>query len=114
MNLLDTDALIEILKKKKHGAGIISSVTLIEILRRIETKKRPKVKQPLEESFNLLSIDNKTVESYCTLYHKLKEEGASLPEADLLIAATAIAYNLPLETKNEHFQRLKPLGLKLK
>jgi tRNA(fMet)-specific endonuclease VapC len=114
MNLLDTDALIEMLKKKKHGAGIISSVTLIEILRGIETKKRPRVKQLLEESFNLLSIDNKTVETYCTLYHKLKEEGASLQDADLLIAATAVAYNLPLETKDEHFQRLKPLGLKLK
>jgi tRNA(fMet)-specific endonuclease VapC len=114
MNLLDTDVLIEMLKKKKHGLGITSSVTLIEILRGIETKKRPRVKQLLEESFNLLSIDNKTIETYCTLYHKLKEEGASLPDADLLIAATAIAYNLPLETKDEHFQRLKPLGLKLK
>ena len=113
MNLLDTDVLIEMLKEKKHGAGIISSVTLIEILRGLETKKRPKVKQLLEESFNLLRIDNKTMETYCTLYHKLKEEGASLPDADLLIAATAIAYNLPLETKDEHFQRLKPLGLKL-
>jgi len=114
MNLLDTDVLIEMLKEKKHGAGIISSVTLIEILRGLETKKRPKVKQLLEESFNLLRIDNKTMETYCTLYHRLKEEGASLPDADLLIAATAIAHNLPLETKDEHFQRLKPLGLKLK
>ena len=114
MNLLDTDVLIEMLKEKKHGAGIISSITLIEILRGLETKKRPKVKQLLEESFNLLRIDNKTIETYCTLYHKLKEEGASLPDADLLIAATAIAYNLTLETKGEHFQRLTPLGLKLK
>jgi hypothetical protein len=31
-----------------------------------------------------------------------------IPDADLLIAATAIAYNVALETKDEHFQRLKP------
>ena len=113
MNLLDTDIIIEMLKRKKHGAGIISPITLIEILRGIEAKKRPKVKELLEESFNLLNIDNKTIETYCTLYDKLKEEGMLLPDADLLIAATAIAYNLKLETKDEHFQRLKPIGLKV-
>jgi predicted nucleic acid-binding protein len=113
MNLLDTGTILEMIKKKKHGAGVISPITLIEILRGIETKKRPKVKELLEESFNLLNIDNKTIETYCTLYHKLKDEGILIPDADLLIAATAITYNLTLETKDEHFQRLKPLGLKL-
>jgi tRNA(fMet)-specific endonuclease VapC len=113
MNLLDTDVIIEMLKKKKHGAGVISVITLIEMLRGIETKKRPKVKELLEESFNPLNIDNKTIETYCTLHHKLREEGVLIPDADLLIAATAITYSLTLETKDEHFQRLKPLGLKL-
>jgi predicted nucleic acid-binding protein len=113
MSLLDTGIIIEMIKEKKHGAGVISFVTLIEILRGIETKKRPKVKELLEESFNLLNIDNKTIETYCTLYDKLKKEGILIPDADLLVAATAIAYNLALETKDEHFQRLKPLGLKL-
>ena len=114
MNLLDTDIIIETLQKKEYITGAISPITLIEILRGIETKKRPKVKKLLEESFSLLNIDNKIIESYCTIHHKLKEEGTPLPDADLLIAATAIAHNLPLETKDEHFQRLKPLGLKLK
>ena len=31
-----------------------------------------------------------------------------------LIAALAISHNLTLETNDEHFQRLKPLGLKTK
>jgi predicted nucleic acid-binding protein len=113
MNLLDTGIIVEMIKEKKHEAGVISPITLIEILRGIETKKRPKVKELLEESFNLVNIDNKTIETYCTLYHKLREEGILIPDADLLIAATAITYNLTLETKDEHFQRLKPLGLKL-
>ena len=36
-----------------------------------------------------------------------------MPDADLLIAATAIAHDLTLETKDAHFVRLKSLGLKL-
>lgn len=113
MNLLDTDTLIEMVKTKKHRAGAISPITLIEILRGIETTKRPNIKELLEESFTLLNIDNKTIETYCTLYQKLRFDGSLIPDADLLIAATAIAHNLALETKDQHFQRLKPLGLQL-
>lgn len=36
-----------------------------------------------------------------------------LPDADLLIAATAIAHDLILETKDAHFLRLKSFGLRL-
>ena len=113
MNLLDTDIIIEMIKEKKHRTGVVSPITLIEILRGIETEKRPKIKELLEQSFELLNIDNKIIETYCKLYRKLKGDGTALPDADLLIAASAIAYNLPLETKDAHFQRLKPMGLTL-
>jgi predicted nucleic acid-binding protein len=114
MSLLDTGVIIEMLKEKKHKPGFVSPIILIEILRGIEDKKRTRAKELLEESFGLLNIDNKTIETYCELYCKLKSKGVSLPDADLLIAATAIAYNLPLESKDDHFQRLKALGLILK
>jgi len=113
MHLLDTDTLIEMIKTKNHQPGAISPITLIETLRGIETKKRPNIKELLTESFTLLNIDNKTIETYCTLYQKLRAEGSLIPDADLLIAATAIAHNLALETKDQHFQRLKSLGLQL-
>jgi tRNA(fMet)-specific endonuclease VapC len=113
MNLLDTGTILQMIKEKKHTAGFISIITLIEMLRGIEAKKRPKVEELLEETFKLLNIDNKTVETYCTLHQKLREEGTLIPDADLLIAAAAITHDLTLETKDEHFQRLKPLGLRL-
>jgi predicted nucleic acid-binding protein len=113
MSLLDTDVIIEMIKEKKYSQGAVSPITIIEVLRGIEANKRPRVKQLLEESFSLLNIDNSIIETYCSIYRKLKKEGASLPDADLLIAATAIAHNLTLETKDIHFQRLRPLGLKL-
>ena len=100
------------LKKQTHKSGIISPITLIEILRGIEPKKRPMAKELLEESFAVLNLDNRIIEAYCILYDKLRV-GNLIPDADLLIAATAVAYNLPLETKDDHFHRLKPLGFNL-
>jgi hypothetical protein len=60
------------------------------------------------------ALDNKVTEAYCHLYQKLRDEGASIPDADLLIAATAISAETTLESRDEHFERLKPLGLTLK
>ncbi|KON32497.1 hypothetical protein AC477_02930 [miscellaneous Crenarchaeota group-1 archaeon SG8-32-1] len=111
MNLIDTDALIEMIKTKKHQPGAISTITLIETLRGIDTEKRSKIKKLLEESFTHLNIDNKTIETYCTLYQKLRTNGSLIPDADMLIASTAIAHNIALQTKDQHFQRLESLGL---
>ncbi len=86
----------------------------MEVLRGIEDKKRLQIRQLLEESFSVLNLDNSIIEAYCQIYRKLKEEGNLLPDADLIIAATAIAHDLILETKDAHFLRLKTLGLKLK
>lgn len=112
MNLLDTGIIIEMLKQKRYSPGAISPLALIEVLRGIESKKRIRVKHLLEESFSVVNLDNSTIETYCDIYCKLKKEGNPLSDADLLIAALAMAHNLTLETNDEHFQRLKPLGLK--
>jgi predicted nucleic acid-binding protein len=114
MNLFDTDIIIEMLQKRRHEIGAISIITLIEVLRGVEDRKRTKVKDLLEESFNVQSLDNEIIEKYCNLYHKVKDEGISIPDADLLIAATAISRNMRLRTRDEHFKRLRELGLKLR
>jgi len=86
----------------------------MEILRGIEDKRRFQVREFLEGSYSILNLDNRTIEAYCKIYRKLKEEGNLIPDADLIIAATAIAYDLVLETKDAHFHRIEALGLKLK
>lgn len=113
MNLLDTDILIELLRERRHEFGAISIITLTEVLRGLGAKKRSKVKELLEESFNIQNLDNQIIETYCNLYQKLKKEGASLPDADLLIVATAISHHMTLKTRDEHFERLTEFGLKL-
>lgn len=107
MNLLDTEIIIELLRKRRYKAGAISTITIIEVLRRIEARKRPRVKELLEESFKRLNIDNEVIETYCHLYQKLKEEGTPIPDADILVAATAISNNMALKTRDEYFKRLK-------
>jgi len=113
MNLFDTDVILGMLRERRHEMGAVSIITLIEVLRGLEAGKRPKVKELLEESFNVLSLDNKVIETYCDLYRELKKKGVSIPDADLLIAATAISCNMTLKTRDEHFERLRELGLKL-
>ena len=113
MNLFDTGIIIEMIKQKQFTPGAISPLTLIEVLRGIDEKKRHKVKHLLEESFSVLNLDNNIIETYCNLYNTLKKEGTLIPDADLLIAATAIAHNLTLQTNDQHYQRLKPHRLQL-
>ena len=113
MSLLDTDAVIELLHEERYEVGDISIITLIEVLRGLEAGKRTQVKRLLEESFNVQGLDNEIIETYCSLYRKLKEEGASIPDADLLVASTALSRNMTLRTGDEHFERLGEFGLKL-
>jgi tRNA(fMet)-specific endonuclease VapC len=111
--LIDTGIVIDIMQSNSYRPAFISPITLLEILRGIDDKKRHTAKQLLEESFTVLNLDNSIIEAYCKIYRKLKADGTLLPDADLLIAATAIAYDLTLQTKDMHFQRLKHLGLKI-
>ena len=82
-------------------------------MRGVEAAKRAKVKELLEESFTTVPMDNRAIETYCSLYQQLRDEGTAVPDADLLIAATAISRNTNLKTKDRHFERLRNIGLKL-
>lgn len=111
--ILDTSAVIEALKDGEFEAGKVSVITLIEVLRGIKPSKRERTKRLLEEAYEVVDIHNDVVLRYCALYDKLKNKGEMLPDADLLIAATALAEGESLRTKDIDFERLKPLGLQL-
>lgn len=113
MRLIDTSALIDDLRRGAYREGSISVITLIEVLRGVPPGKRERVKELLEKSYNVLGIDNKVALKYCDLYTSLKREGRLIPDADLLIAATAIVNGLALVSKDKDFERLKEHGLKL-
>lgn len=107
MMLFDTSFLLDMLKEKRFEEGSISVITLIEILRGIRKEKRAMVKKLLEESFDVIRLDNKIIETYCELYNELKKGGLAMPDADLLIASAAISKKLRLKTKDKGFEKLK-------
>jgi len=113
MKLFDTSALIEQLREGIFERGAISAITLIEVLRGAPEEKRIKVKKLLEEAYNVLGIDNDVILKYCEIHTALKRRGQVMPDADALIAATAMARGLTLVTKDRDFERLVDLNLKL-
>ena len=115
MILLDTDVLIEVLRRGTAPRDwAISVITLIEFLRGVSPSKVSDVKKRLEKAFTVIPLTNEVIETYCKLYRTLKEKGTLIPDADLLIAATSITLKVPLATLNtKHYSRLKEEGLKL-
>ncbi|MEM1674452.1 MAG: type II toxin-antitoxin system VapC family toxin [Candidatus Bathyarchaeia archaeon] len=108
MIISDMGILIETVRERGYETGAITIITLIEFLKGIAgPEKRAKAKELLEQSFTILNLENEDIKVYCDLYCKLKEEGALIPEADLLIAAITLSHNMTLKTRDKHFEKLR-------
>jgi tRNA(fMet)-specific endonuclease VapC len=123
--LLDTDILSELLKQHplvvqrvrtylaEHERLAFSIITRYELLRGLKAKQA----RAQEAAFALLCqaslifpLTDQVVERAATLYGDLHRQGALLPDADLLIAATALEAQRTLVTNNlAHFQRVPAL-----
>lgn len=113
MKLIDTSVLIKWLREGELREGYISIITLIEILRGIPSHKRNEVKSALEEVYEVIPLDNEVIWEYCNLYEALTKSGIKIPDADLLIVASAKAKNLSVITSDKHFKQLQALGIKI-
>jgi tRNA(fMet)-specific endonuclease VapC len=123
--VLDTDILSELLKQHplvlqrvraylaEHEQLAFSIITRYELLRGLKAKHA----QTQEAAFTLLCqaslilpLTDEVVDRAATLYGHLHRQGALLPDADLLIAATALEAQRTLVTNNlAHFQRIPNL-----
>jgi len=111
--LIDTSILIKRIKDKKPIEGNISVITLIEMLRGVTENKRGELKKLIEEGFTIVEITNDVILEYCKLYHSLREKGQLMNDADLLLAASAKASDIPLITSDKGFKKLENLGVKI-
>jgi predicted nucleic acid-binding protein len=114
MSLIDTSVAIDSLQYDEPRTGAISVITLLELLRGVAEDKRAELKKHLEDYYPVIGIDNKLILEYCHLFQLLQASGEMIPEADLIIAATAISRGLELESSDRHFVRLQSHGLKLR
>lgn len=116
--LLDTSVLIEILDKRsllnliEREELYISIISIYEYIR--YKKDKEFFKKRLEESFTILGLDNKALLKSAEIFEILKKKGKFVSENDVYIAATAIANNLELWTKDTDFEKIKTLFPELK
>ncbi len=123
--LLDTDILSELLKQHpqvthrtrvylaEHSRLTFSIITRYEILRGLKAKQAHAQEAAFDmlcQGCVILPLTDRVIERAATLYAELYRRGALLPDADLLIAATALDAQLTVVTNNlAHFQRIPNL-----
>ena len=127
--LFDTDAISELLRPRPARAYVqwlmrvpreeqfTSAVVIGELYKgafRSQARERhlTNIEARILPAVTVLPYDAGTAKIFGRIRAHLEETGAVLPDADLQIAATALAHDLELVTGNvRHFQRIP--GLKL-
>lgn len=128
VKILDTSTLSEIMKRhdrrvlrharrylKKHGRFTFSLLTRYEVLRGLYAKGASRQIEEFElrcAASDILALTDPIVVRAARIYAQLRSEGRVIEDADILIAATALAHGLALVTENvRHFERIQGLEI---
>jgi tRNA(fMet)-specific endonuclease VapC len=124
--LIDTDWLIDAVKQREPalktlraltpGGISISWISVAEVYEGPFSSPFPQSQlvalKHFISTYRILGIDDVVAESFARTRAHLRRHGAMVADLDLLIAATALAYDLTLLTFNQrHFQRIPNLRL---
>ena len=107
---------VELLSALREDGLAISLITYGEIYDGIYYGRDPNRSEGIFRSFlrriAVLPLNRTIMRRFARLRGALRQEGQGLPDADLLIAATALRHGLTLVTRNcRHFQRVPQLTL---
>ena len=118
---LDTGVLIEYFRKKEKHKSFLYRLAAyfgfkVSAITEYEFQRGSKHPDPLWEQFfsqtEVLPFDSACAKVAATIYQTLKEQNQLIGADDILIAATAIRYELRLATLNvDHFKRIPALKL---
>ncbi len=110
MILLDTSIIIDFARKEKleeYEGYCVSIISLAEILKGVPKGKREVWKNLILTLFKVVPLDLKILDIYSEIYYTLRTKGKLISELDFFIAATALAYDLELWTKDKDFLKIK-------
>ena len=126
--LIDSDIIIDFLNNQDFAVNFfkettsskelfISVISWAEVVygfKKINSLNKAKLFQDFLENNRIIiiPIDREVAQKYLDVKIDLEIKRIPLDEFDLLIAATALTYNLSLVTRNtKHFKRIKDLKL---
>ena len=128
LSLLDTDILTEIFKHrnptvannavdylKQHGQFAISAMTRFEVVRGLRHKRATNLLTRFDSMCGrmfVVPITEDVLDRAAGLWMDARDGGHPQRDADLIIAATALAHNRTLVTGNTpHFQWIRGLSI---
>ncbi|MBI2170749.1 MAG: type II toxin-antitoxin system VapC family toxin [Chloroflexi bacterium] len=121
--LLDTNWLLDYVGAKAAAIALVSELTAEEIALSVITlgevyegvfhkpltNRQQVALDRMVTSSTLYAVDVKIAREYARVRAQLRSSGNLIPDNDLWIAATALAYNLTLVSRDPHFQRVQEL-----
>lgn len=95
---------------RRFTTGLINCFELLRGLRFRDAYRRLQQLDEFVSDSEILAIDWAVIDIAADMYASLRRQGEILPDADILVAATALANDCVLVTGNEkHFRRIKGL-----
>ncbi len=119
--LVDSDWVVDYLAGKQQAVSLLTSVwqdgiaisliTLGEIYEGIYYGRDPQRSEAVFRQFlrsvDVLSLNRSIMQRFARIRGDLRQRGQLIGDPDILIAATALYYNLTLLTRNKkHYQRI--------
>ena len=125
MVVLDSCIVIDILRNRgesptkilAHPVWAVSTTTVGELIFGALNAGNPSKHVQNVELFvsksKILNVTLDVAEAYARIRKQLKDIGKPIPENDIWIAATAVAFDLKLITKDDHFSRIEGMKVEL-
>lgn len=121
--IVDTDVIIDYLKKRQPGAQLlknayrkyrlhVTSITVYELMYGVQKSGKTGLISRLLRHVTVIPFDEAAAKKAASLHHALTSKGQDIGIKDAFIAAMCEVHKLPLLTRNvRHFSRIP--GLKL-
>lgn len=120
---VDTDVIIDYLRKKQPGAGLlkkaylnhtiyITSITVYELLYGVQKNGKTAIINRLLRHVTVVPFDEEAARKAAVIHYELISKGVDIGVKDSFIAAICEVHNLPLLTRNiKHFKHIPGLNL---